>query len=136
MATENSKIEKINAIMEDPDSIKLVVKQKKIKFIHSCKIFGGIRTNPTMTVLGLISQGARAFPIIIDLAKATTSKDVTVPSDARIWTCKDATELRELDSNATTPPVATGARMRSQRGATAEETTYPPPTRLGQLRQQ
>jgi hypothetical protein len=37
MAMENSKIEKINAIMEDPDSIILVVEQKKIKFIHSCK---------------------------------------------------------------------------------------------------
>jgi len=37
MATENSKNEKINAIMEDPDSIMLVVEQKKIKFIHSCK---------------------------------------------------------------------------------------------------
>lgn len=29
MAIENSKIEKINAITEDPDSIKLVVKQKR-----------------------------------------------------------------------------------------------------------
>ena len=32
MAIENSKIERINAITEDPDSIILVVKQKKIKF--------------------------------------------------------------------------------------------------------
>ena len=136
MATENLRIAKINTIIEDPDSIMLVVEQKKIKFIHSCKKLGGTRTNQTTTVVGLIGQGARAFPIVIDLAKATTSKEVMVPSDARIWTCKDATKLRELDSNATTPPVATGARMRSQRGATAEETTYPPPTRLGRLRQQ
>jgi hypothetical protein len=46
-----------------------------------------------------------------------------VPSDARIWTCKDAIELRELDSNVYTPPAATGAKTRSQRGATAEKTT-------------
>ena len=50
MATENSKIEKINTITEDPDSIMLVVEGKKIKFIHSCKKFGGTRTNPTMTI--------------------------------------------------------------------------------------
>ena len=37
MVTGNSKIEKINTITEDPDSIMLVVNQKKIKFIHSCK---------------------------------------------------------------------------------------------------
>jgi hypothetical protein len=91
--------EKINTITEDPNSIMLVVKQKKIKFIHSCKKFGGTRTNQTTTIVGLIGQGARAFPIVIDLAKATTLKGVMVPSDARIWTCKDAIELRELDSN-------------------------------------
>ena len=92
MAIENSKIERINAITEDPDSIILVVKQKKIKFIHSCKKFGGTHTNLTTTVVGLIGQGARAFPIIIDLEKAVTSKEVLVPLDARIWVCKDATD--------------------------------------------
>ena len=46
--------------------------------------------------------------------------------------CKDATELKKLDSNATIPPVAaTGARTRSQRRATAEETTLPPPVPSG-----
>ncbi len=35
MATENSKIEKMHAIAEDPDSIMLAVEQKKIKFTHS-----------------------------------------------------------------------------------------------------
>jgi hypothetical protein len=132
MATENSKIEKINAITEDPDSIMLAVEQKKIKFIHSWKKFGSTRTNPTMTVVGLIGLGARAFPIVINSTKATTSKEVTFPSDARIWMCKDATELRELDSNATIPPAATtGARTRSQRGATAEETTPLPSDAAG-----
>ncbi len=126
---ENSKIMRINAIMEDPDSIMLVVEQKKIKFIHSCKKFGGTRTNPTTTVVGLIGQGARAFPIVIDLEKAVTSKEVLAPSDARIWACKDATELRELDNNtSTTPPsAASGARTRSKRGASTEETTPPSP---------
>jgi hypothetical protein len=45
--------------------------------------------------------------------------------------CKDATELRELDSNVYTPPAATGATTRSQRGATAEETTPLPPNGAG-----
>jgi hypothetical protein len=117
------RFEKINAITEDPDSIMLVVEQKKIKFIHSCKKFGSTRTNQTTTVVGLIHQGARAFPIVIDSAKATTLKKVMIPLDARIWTCKDVIELRELDSNVYNPPAATGARTRSQRGATAEEIT-------------
>jgi len=74
MATENPKI--INATMEDPESIVLVVEKKKIKFIHSCKKYGGTRTNPTTTIVGLIGQGARAFPIVIDSEKAVTSKEV------------------------------------------------------------
>ena len=139
MATENSKIERINAITEDPDSIMLVVEGKKIKFIHSCKKFGGTRTNQTTTVAGLIGHGARAFPIVIDQEKAVTSKEVSVPSDARIWACKDVTELRELDSDTPSnnpPPAASGARTRSQRGAPTEETTPPtPPTQRGRLRQ-
>ena len=133
MATENSKIEKINAITEDPDSIMLVVEQKKIKFIHSCKKFGGTRTNPTTTVVGLVGQGVRAFPIVIDSEKAVTSKEVLVPLDARIWACKDTTELRELDNyTPTTPPApaASGARTRSHGGASTEETTPPPPPML------
>ena len=54
---------------------------------------------------------------------------MSVPSDARIWVCKDVTELRELDSNTPTnpPPAASGARTRSQRGAPTEETTPPTP---------
>jgi hypothetical protein len=108
--------------MEDPDSIILVDKQEKIKFIHSCKKFGGTRTNPTTTIVGLIGQGARAFPIVIDLDKAVTSQEVTVPLDARIWACKDATKLKDLDDNATAPPVTTGTKPRSQRGASAKDT--------------
>ncbi len=99
MATENSKIKRINAITEDPDSIMLVVEQKKIKLIHSCKKIEGTRTNPTTTIVDLVNKEARAFPIVIDLEKTATSKEVLVPSDARIWVCKDATELRELDKN-------------------------------------
>jgi hypothetical protein len=121
-ATGNSKSEKINVITKEPDSIMLVVKQKKIKFIHSCKKFGGTCTNPTTTVIGLIRQGARAFPIVIDLDKAVTSQEVTVPSHARIWACKDATKLKDLDNNATTPPMTMGTKPRSQRGATVEDT--------------
>ena len=107
------KIEKINTITEAPNSIMLVIDQKKIKFIHSCKKFGSTRTNPTTTIVGLIGQGERAFPIIIELEKATSSKEVMVPSDSRIWVCKDAIKIKELDNNATPPSVATGARTRS-----------------------
>ena len=130
MAADDSKIEKINTITEDPASIMLVVEQKKIKFIHSCKKFGGTRTNPTTTVVGLVGQGARAFPIVIDSEKAVTSNEVLVPLDTRIWACKDPIEKRELDNNTPmTPPApaASGARTRSQRGASTEETTPPPP---------
>jgi hypothetical protein len=83
-AAENSKNEKINTITEDPGTIMLVVEQNKIKFIHSCKKFGSTRTNPTTTVIGLIGQGTRAFPIVIDLDKAITSHEVMVPLDTRI----------------------------------------------------
>jgi len=134
MATENSNIERINAITEDPDSILLVVEGKKIKFIHSCKKFGGTRTNPTTTVACLIGQGAKAFPIVIDSENVATSKEVSVPSDTRIWACKDAIELRELDINAPTnpPPAAlSGARTRSQRGAASTEETNNPPDATG-----
>jgi len=134
MATENSNIERINAITEDPDSILLVVEGKKIKFIHSCKKFGGTRTNSTTTVACLIGQGAKAFPIVIDSENVATSKEVSVPSDTRIWACKDAIELRELDINAPTnpPPAASsGARTRSQRGAASTEETNNPPDATG-----
>ena len=79
-----------------------------------------------MNVIGLIGQGARAFPIDIDSDKAITSQEVVVPLEARIWACKDATKLKELDNNATTPPVTMGTRTRSQRGATAKDTTPAP----------
>ena len=72
----------------------LVVNQKKIKFNHSCKKIGGTRTNPTTTVVSLIGQGARAFPIVIDSEKSTSSKKVTISSDARIRACKGATEMK------------------------------------------
>jgi hypothetical protein len=62
------------------------------------------------------------FLIVIDLDKAVTSQEVTLPLDARIWACKDATELKDLDNNATAPPVTTGTKPRSQRGATAKDT--------------
>jgi hypothetical protein len=110
----------------------LVVEQKKIKFINKCKKFGGTCTNPT--VAGLIGQGARAFPIVIDSDKAITLQEVTVPSDAKTWVCKDATELKELNNNATTPSVTMGTRTRSQREATAR-TQLPPSMWQGWLRQ-
>ena len=54
-----------------------------------------LHTNQTTTIAGLIRQGSKAFPMAMDLDKAVTSKEVTVPLDAMIWTCKDATKLKE-----------------------------------------
>jgi hypothetical protein len=61
------------------------------------------------------------FLIVIDLDNAITSQEVTVPSDARIWACKDATKLKDLDNNATVPPVTMGTKPRSQKGAVAKD---------------
>ena len=110
---ENLENEKIDAIMEDSNIIMLVIEQKKMKFIHSCKKFGSTHTNPTTTIVSLIGQGARALPIAIDSDKSVTLQEVTVPLDTRIRACKDATKLKELDNNATAPPVTTGTRTRS-----------------------
>ena len=119
MAMVNLKIEMIN--------ITLVIRQKKIKYIHSYKKFGGTRTNPSMTVIGLFGQGAIAFLIAIDSDKAITSKEVTVSLDARIWNCKDATKLKELEDNDTNPPVAVGTRTKHQTGAASKDRAPPAP---------
>jgi hypothetical protein len=78
---DKQKNDKINAISEDPDSIVLIAdNHRRIKFVHSCKKFGGTRINPVVTVGGLVGQGARAFPVAVDLETATSSKNVIIPS--------------------------------------------------------
>jgi hypothetical protein len=72
----------------NPDCIILAAEIHKIKFFHSCKKFGGTRTKPNITVAGLIGQGAKALPIIINTDKAIKTKEVMTPSVKRIWACK------------------------------------------------
>ena len=94
---DKQKNDKINAITEDPDSIVLIAdNHRRIKFVHSCKKFGGTRINPVVTVGGLVGQGARAFPIAVDLETATSSKNVIIPSLDKIMHCKNIDELELL----------------------------------------
>ncbi len=91
---KNSKNDKITALMEDPDNIIIVTDNcNRVKFIYSCKKFGRTRTKPTTTIGGLIGQGARAFPIVIDEDNETSSKLVKIPTTAKIWACKDTEQL-------------------------------------------
>jgi hypothetical protein len=120
MAEKNSKNDKITALMEDPDSIIMVADNRnRVKFTYSCKKFGGTRTKPTTMIGGLIGQGARAFPIVIDKDNATSSKLVKIPTTTKIWAFKDTEQLKNLlsDTGGTPPiitsPVGPQTRMRS-----------------------
>jgi hypothetical protein len=85
MAEKNSKNDKITALTEDPNSIIMVADNRnRVEFIHSCKKFGGTRTKSATTIGGLIGQGARAFPIIIDEDSATSSMSVKIPTTSKI----------------------------------------------------
>jgi hypothetical protein len=64
----------INAITEDPDCIILAVENQRIKFLHRCKKNGGTRTKPEVTVAGLIGQGAKALPIVINRTRPQKSR--------------------------------------------------------------
>ncbi len=97
---DKTKNNKINALMEDPDSIIVVAdNRRRVKFIHSCKKFGGTRTILTVSIGGLVGSGPRASPIIIDLDVATTATEVKIPPTERIWRCNNTKELDELQTN-------------------------------------
>jgi hypothetical protein len=124
MAEKNSKNDKISAPTEDPDSIIMVADNRnRLKLIDSCKKFGGTRTKPTTTIGGLIGQGARALPIVIDKDNATSSKLVKIPTTAKIWACKDTEQLKNLLSDTGgTPPIITtpvGPQTRTRSAALA-----------------
>ena len=133
---DKQKNDKINAITEDPDSIVLIAdNHRRIKFVHSCKKFGGTRINPVVTVGGLVGQGARAFPIAVDLETATSSKNVIIPSLDKIMHCKNIDELELLtvdgkeneteeettEEASTTPSRRTSTRIREKRAGIADE---------------
>jgi hypothetical protein len=131
MAEKNSKNDKNTALMEDPDSIIMVVDNRnRVKFIHSCKKFGGTCTKSATMIEGLIGQGARAFPIIIDEDNTMSSTSVKIPTTSKICACKDTEQLKNLLSNTAggTPPIPKGTRRRSRLAALAapaSETTPP-----------
>jgi hypothetical protein len=58
-AVEKGRNDKINTIAEDPDSIVVLAdNNRRVKFIHNCKKFGGTQNNTAVTVGGLVGQGA------------------------------------------------------------------------------
>jgi hypothetical protein len=94
------KNDKITTLTEDPDSIIVVTDNRnRVRFIHSCKKFGGPCTKSATLIGGLIGKGAWAFPIIIDKDDATSSMSVKIPTTSKIWACKDTEQLKNLLSN-------------------------------------
>jgi hypothetical protein len=117
--------DKINALTEDPDSIVVVVdNRRQIKFIHRCKKFGGTCTKPTINVGGLIGSGPRASPIVIDVDIATITTEVKIPPTKRIWRCNNAKELDELKTDRAAETNQTSNLRRSAcNRSNANETT-------------
>jgi hypothetical protein len=88
----------------------------------------GTRTNPDITVAGVIELKAKALPIIIEPDKVTTLKEVTIPLITRIWSCKNSNELRDLENSTgerTPPPPLPGE---SEPGAIKNKATQQPMT--------
>jgi hypothetical protein len=111
-----------NAITEDHNSVILAVESKRVKFIHSCKKFGGTRTKPDITVACLTGQGATALPIVIDPKEATKRKEVTLPAIKKIWNCQTKAELENI-AGGSTPTTTTAARTMRTRGNTRAAST-------------
>lgn len=115
--------DKINALTEDPDSIVVVAdNHRRVKFVHSCKKFGGTRTKPTITVGGLIGSGPRASPIVIDTDAATAATEVKIPTTQEIWSCNSKKELEDLLINGEAATQQTANLRRSARNRAANET--------------
>ena len=111
-----TKNDKINALMEDPDSIIVVVNNRcQVKFIHSCKKFDATCTISTVSIGGLVGSGPRASPIIIKVDVATTATEVKIPPTKRIWRCNNTKELDELQTNGEAATERTSKLRRSAR---------------------
>jgi hypothetical protein len=83
------------------------LRTKKIKFLHSCKKFGGIRIKPNVAIAGLIGQGAKILPIVIIPDEAVKTNEVMTPSVKRIWSCKISANLKNISnaSRENAPPL-------------------------------
>ena len=100
ISNDKTKNDKIHALTEDPDSIVVVAdNRRRVKFAHSCKKIGGTCTISTVSISGLIGNGPRASPIVINMDVATTATEVKIPPTERIWRCNNTKELDELPTN-------------------------------------
>ncbi len=106
---KKSKLEKINDLIEEEDTVALVTgRDGKIKALHGFKKQGGTRTRPDMKLVCLLGSGARANGIVIDTDKITKSKEITLPRADSLWECSTIIELanvknKMVPSSPTTP---------------------------------
>jgi hypothetical protein len=81
MDAQKSKIEKINNLIKDNDTVALITgKDRKMKALHSFKKLGGTRIPPDMKLFCLFGLGAQAYGIVVDTDKITESKEITLPT--------------------------------------------------------
>ena len=96
--------------MEDLNSIIVVAdNRRRLKFVHSCKKFGGTCTISTVSIGGLIGSGPRASLIVIDMDVATTAMEVKIPPTKKFGiatTPKSLTSSQSIGgANTNKPPI-------------------------------
>jgi hypothetical protein len=100
MEDNKSKNCKTISLTEDPNSINTLANNcGRVKFIHSCKKFGGTHNNTVLTVGGLIGHGPQDFPVEINADIATSSKQIKISSTEKIWHCKNVEELGSISTS-------------------------------------
>jgi hypothetical protein len=125
MDTQKSKIEKINDLIEDEDTVALVKgKDGKVKALHNFKKIGGTRIRPKMQLICVVSSGARAIGIVVDSDKIKKSKEIKVPTAEAIWGCSTINEFENVENrNPISTPTATICRSGCRGGNTTTENT-------------
>ena len=103
MDAEKSKLEKINDLIEDDDTVALIKgKDGKLKALHNFKKIGGTRIRPNMQLICLIGSSARAVGIVFNSNQIMKSKEI--PTAEAIWGCSMINEVKNVES---IPPPAT-----------------------------
>jgi hypothetical protein len=75
MDAQKLKMEKINNLIKDEDTVALITgKDKKMKALHSFKKLGGTRIRPDMKLICLFGSGARAYGIVSDSDKSQNQR--------------------------------------------------------------
>jgi hypothetical protein len=101
MDADKSKMEKINSLIKEEDTLALVKgKNGKIYTLYGFKKFGRTQLCPELKIGCLIGSGVHANPIIVDLDQITSAKEVTLPT---IWKCTTIDELKYLENQAHQP---------------------------------